>query len=167
VFKKFKDGNRNLTSSLVTDVPGMLSLYETTHLKTYGEDIIEEALAFSTDHLNSIVATHSPYPLKKQVEYALKQPYHKGTPRLEVKYYISFSEEHEERNETLLKLAKLRFSIMQSIYLKEMKDLVKAYLTEVKWCNPSYVPTIEEYLSVALITGATTILTVMAHFPEG
>ncbi|KAF6139960.1 hypothetical protein GIB67_009093 [Kingdonia uniflora] len=282
VFKKFKDDNGSFTSSLVTDIPGMLSLYEATHLRTYGEDILEEALAFTTDYLKSIVATQSSHPLKKQVEYALKQPYHKGTPRLEAKNYISFSEEHEERNETLLKLAKLDFIVMRSIYLKElsdvtvwwrnlsselpyvrdrvteiyfwllgmnfeprysvariismkvgcfisilddtydaygtveelqlltdaierwdisaidglpdymkhiyrsildlyqeiedectkegrsyripyakgaMKDLVKAYLTEAKWCNQSYVPTIEEYLRVASVTGATTILT--------
>lgn len=40
-----------------------------------------------------------------------------------------------------------------------MKQLVKAYLEEAKWYYSGYVPSVEEYLKVALITGAYTMLT--------
>ncbi|XP_031265517.1 (-)-germacrene D synthase-like [Pistacia vera] len=39
-------------------------------------------------------------------------------------------------------------------YAKDvMKILVRNYFNEAKWCDKKYVPTIEEYLSVALLTG--------------
>ncbi|KAL5802657.1 hypothetical protein ACOSQ4_030962 [Xanthoceras sorbifolium] len=33
-----------------------------------------------------------------------------------------------------------------------MKKLVKAYCVEAKWCNESYVPTMEEYMDISLVT---------------
>ncbi|KAF6163757.1 hypothetical protein GIB67_012116 [Kingdonia uniflora] len=120
VITKFKDDHGSFTSKLITDVPGMLSLYQATHLRTHGEDILDEALAFTAHHLKSTPENH---PLKRQVEYALIQPYHKGLPRLEAKHYISFYGEHQDRNETLLKLAKLDFYVLRSQYLKELRDV--------------------------------------------
>ena len=34
--------------SLATDVQGLLSLYEASHFKIHGEDILEEALSFTS-----------------------------------------------------------------------------------------------------------------------
>ncbi|KAF5948759.1 hypothetical protein HYC85_014716 [Camellia sinensis] len=39
-----------------------------------------------------------------------------------------------------------------------MKILVRAYFEEVKWFHQGYVPTMEEYMSVTLVTGAHTML---------
>ncbi|KAE9458172.1 hypothetical protein C3L33_09924, partial [Rhododendron williamsianum] len=39
-----------------------------------------------------------------------------------------------------------------------MKDLVRAYLEEAKWCHEGYVPSMEEYMRVALVTGAYKML---------
>ncbi|KAL5736122.1 hypothetical protein ACOSQ2_030910 [Xanthoceras sorbifolium] len=36
--------------------------------------------------------------------------------------------------------------------IQEMKKLVKAYCVEAKWCNESYVPTMEEYMDISLVT---------------
>ena len=72
MFNKFKQGNYNdekFKESLVSDVPGLLSLYEATHLRIHGEDILEEFLAFTTTHLESTKSSLSP-PLLKQVAHS-------------------------------------------------------------------------------------------------
>ncbi|PQP94756.1 terpene synthase [Prunus yedoensis var. nudiflora] len=70
IFNNFKDGDGNFKESLVNDVVGLLSLYEATHLRIHGEDILDEALTFTTTHLES--ATHRLSPiLLKQVTHAM------------------------------------------------------------------------------------------------
>ncbi|PRQ33675.1 putative lyase [Rosa chinensis] len=88
VFNKFKEGNdQKFKASLLSDVSGLLSLYEATHLKIHGEDILEEALAFTTTHLESIKHSLSP-SLSQQVAHSLNQPLRKGIPRVEARYYL-------------------------------------------------------------------------------
>ncbi|KAF2315798.1 hypothetical protein GH714_040336 [Hevea brasiliensis] len=55
VFNKFKDSQGNVKDSLVNDHRGMLSMYEAMHLRVHGEDILDEALAFTTAHLEPLV----------------------------------------------------------------------------------------------------------------
>ncbi|KAF8391450.1 hypothetical protein HHK36_023755 [Tetracentron sinense] len=124
VFNKFKDKDGDFKVTLVHDVPSMLSLYEATHLRVHGEDILDEALAFTTTHLTSMV-THLSSPLATQVMRALKQPLHKGMPRLEARGYIPEYQEDESRNESLLKLAKLDFNLLQTLHKNELSDISK------------------------------------------
>ncbi|XP_042478009.1 (-)-germacrene D synthase-like isoform X2 [Macadamia integrifolia] len=121
-FNRFKDSKGNFREDLIKDVPGMLCLYEATFLRVHGEDILDEALAFTTTQLKSIVTDLKP-PLATQVMHSLKQPPHKGMPRLEARHYISIYQEIETRNETLLKLAKLDFNSLQSIHRQELSQL--------------------------------------------
>ncbi|KAG6395261.1 hypothetical protein SASPL_145902 [Salvia splendens] len=58
---------------LKSDAKGMLSLYEASYLRTRGETILDEALAFTTATLKSMWPTLGS-PLKKQVERALCSP---------------------------------------------------------------------------------------------
>ncbi|KAH1083853.1 hypothetical protein J1N35_023614 [Gossypium stocksii] len=51
-FYKFKDDEGNFDKSLTSDVKGLLELYEAAHLRVHGEDILEEALGFTTTHLD-------------------------------------------------------------------------------------------------------------------
>ena len=53
MFSKFKNGDGKFKESLVNDVVGLLSLYEAAHLMIRGEDVLEEALTFTTTHLES------------------------------------------------------------------------------------------------------------------
>ncbi|KAJ8753466.1 hypothetical protein K2173_019865 [Erythroxylum novogranatense] len=46
-FQKFKDSRGNFKECLLKDVRGMLSLYEAAHLGIRGEDILDEAIAFT------------------------------------------------------------------------------------------------------------------------
>ncbi|XP_059665358.1 valerianol synthase TPS1A-like [Cornus florida] len=119
IFNKFKDSNGEFKENLTSDVMGMLNLYEAAHLRIHGEDILDEALAFTITHLESMVTHLSPF-LAKQVMHALNQPLHMGIPRVETRYYISIYQEDVSKNELLLKLAKLDFNQLQSMHKQEL-----------------------------------------------
>ncbi|KAK9151989.1 hypothetical protein Syun_010298 [Stephania yunnanensis] len=127
VFYKFKDNdNGDFKSDLRDDVKGMLSLYEACHLKVHGEDILEEALNFTTTHLKSALMTNlGSSNLGNQVQYALEQPLHKGMPRLEARNYISLYQEECKWSNVLKKLAVLDFNLVQSFHKKELSDVSK------------------------------------------
>ncbi|XP_024172082.1 (-)-germacrene D synthase [Rosa chinensis] len=130
MFSKFIDVDGKFKRSLVTDVEGILKLYEATHLRTHGEDILEAALAFTTTHLELAVTAAqgglSP-PLLKRVTHALYQPQWKGYPRLEARRYLSFCQElkSSDINETLLTFAKLDFNQLQRVHQKELSDITR------------------------------------------
>ncbi|XP_021723357.1 (-)-germacrene D synthase-like [Chenopodium quinoa] len=75
VFYKFTNNKGKFKESSRSDERGMLSLYEAAHLRIHDEHILEEALTFTTDFLNSI-STFS-----EQARLALKQPLHRGNQR--------------------------------------------------------------------------------------
>lgn len=102
----------------------MLNLYEATHTKIHGEEILEEALTFTTRHLEkiSLSSSSSSSSLMKHVRRALDQPVHKGIPRIEVRHFISFYEEDESSKdyESVLRLAKLDYNFLQILHRKEL-----------------------------------------------
>ncbi|THG23460.1 hypothetical protein TEA_020365 [Camellia sinensis var. sinensis] len=100
VFNKFKDNNSKFHEYVIGDVRGMLSLYEATHLRMQGEEILDEALVFTTTHLKCAIPNLS-NPLKEQVIHALNQPVHYGFTRLESSHYIFFYEQDDSHNEVL------------------------------------------------------------------
>ena len=122
VFSKFKDKEGNFVESLIGDSLGMLALYEATHLMVHGEDILEEALAFTTTHLQSKV-TDQNNPLANRVIRALNRPIHKGLARLEARHYISIYQEEGSCNKSVLELAKLDFNLLQSLHRKELSEI--------------------------------------------
>ncbi|XP_050374107.1 (-)-germacrene D synthase-like [Argentina anserina] len=124
VFNKFKECRGTFKESLMSDVVGLLSLYEATHLRVHGEDVLEEALTFSRTHLQSIAPRLSS-PLSKQVNHALYQPLWKGFQRLEARHYLSIYEEDDSHNETLLNLAKMDFNLVQKVHQKELSDMTR------------------------------------------
>ncbi|KAJ9180772.1 hypothetical protein P3X46_008980 [Hevea brasiliensis] len=112
VFNKFKDSQGNLKDSLVNGHRGMLSMYEAMDLRVHGEDILDEALAFTTAHLESMVNPSS--PLAAQITHALMQPIRKGITRLEARHHLSIYEEKASCNKVLLSFAKLDFNLLQN-----------------------------------------------------
>ncbi|GMN53289.1 hypothetical protein TIFTF001_022440 [Ficus carica] len=66
VFNKFKDNEGKFNPSLGNDVRGLLSLYEAAQLRVHGEVILDDALVFTTTHLES-KASHLSSPLLDQV----------------------------------------------------------------------------------------------------
>ncbi|WMV53479.1 hypothetical protein MTR67_046864 [Solanum verrucosum] len=124
-FSKFQDGNGKFKESRASDddVLGLLSLYEASHVRTHGEDILEDALVFSTTHLES-ATPHLNSPLKEQVTHALEQYLHKGIPRVETRFFISsIYEKEESKNDVLLKFAKLDFNLLQMLHKQELAEV--------------------------------------------
>nr|WNI01929.1 terpene synthase [Psidium guajava] len=120
VFNKFKDSEGNFGESLISDVRGLLSLYEACQLRCHGDSILEEALPFATTYLESINETKVSTSLAKQVSHALKQPLRKGLPRLQARHYIPLYQEEPSHNGVLLTLAKLDFNLLQEQHQWEL-----------------------------------------------
>ncbi|MED6124418.1 hypothetical protein PIB30_058717 [Stylosanthes scabra] len=120
-----EDVNANFNEELVKDVDGLVELYEASHLRIHGEDILDEAYAFTSIKLKSISTKLSPSLLIEQVKYSLSQSYHQGLARLEARRFISIYEQYPTHNETLLTLAKLDFNFLQNLHRKEVYDICK------------------------------------------
>ncbi|EOA20336.1 hypothetical protein CARUB_v10000642mg [Capsella rubella] len=124
VFEKFKDENGKFKGELVADANGMLSLYEAAQWSTHGEDIIDEALAFSSSHLKELSSRSSPH-LATRIKNALKHSYHKGISRIETKQYISYYEEEESCDPTVLEFAKIDFNLLQILHREELSCVAR------------------------------------------
>ncbi|GFP87014.1 cis-muuroladiene synthase [Phtheirospermum japonicum] len=122
VFNKFKGEDNKFKETLNNDAKGLLSLYEAAHVRIHGEQILDEAVAFTVHHLKRMVQQLES-PLQDQVKRALEQPLHRGIPRIETRYYIPLYEKDCSKNELLLKLAKLDFNYLQNMYKNELHEL--------------------------------------------
>ncbi|KAK9041689.1 hypothetical protein V6N11_016779 [Hibiscus sabdariffa] len=121
-FNKFKDEEGDFKESLISDVKGMLQLYEAAHFQLHGEIILEEALSFTNFHLK-LAETKVDYPLSSQVADALNRPLRKSLPRLVARSYISIYQGYGTHDPNLLKFAKLDFKIVQHLHKKELYEL--------------------------------------------
>ncbi|XP_027354358.1 (-)-germacrene D synthase-like [Abrus precatorius] len=125
VYKKFKNEQGKFNDRLVADVEGMLSLYEAAHLRIHGEDILEEALAFTSSHLELMMTTQLCPSLATRINHSLKRPLRKNLPRLVARHYISTYENDPSHDKNLLLLAKLDFNMLQRQHHKEISDITK------------------------------------------
>ncbi|WCJ37020.1 Terpene synthase 5 [Euphorbia peplus] len=128
VFKKFKDGATEFNEGITNDVKGILSLYEACFLAVPGEDILDKSLAFTRKHLKILAAKSKPH-LQRHIENSLLCSSHGTFQRLDALQYISFYEEDEYTNETLLKFAKLDYNGLQLLYRKELSILSRWWET--------------------------------------
>ncbi|KAL5736121.1 hypothetical protein ACOSQ2_030909 [Xanthoceras sorbifolium] len=124
VFNKFKDDQGKLKEYLLDDVHGMLCLYEAAHLGIRGEDALDEDLAFTASHLESMVPHVTPQ-LAEQIIRSLNRPIRRNLPRLEAKYYIDIYSGDDSKNQTLLKFAKLDFNMLQVQHQKELSSITE------------------------------------------
>ncbi|CAL0323348.1 unnamed protein product [Lupinus luteus] len=124
IFKKFKDEQGKFKESMTKDVEGMLSLYEASHLRIHGEDILDEVLVVTSSHLNLMSTKLSP-SLSAKVNNSLNKPLRKNTHRLVARHYISVYEEEPFHDETLLQFAKLDFNMLQKQHQEELGNISK------------------------------------------
>ncbi|CAI9264587.1 unnamed protein product [Lactuca saligna] len=121
VFKKFKDNNTGtFTNDVTKDVKGMLSLYESAHLRLHGEDLLDEALAFTEAQLKRIVSMLDG-DLARQVNQVLKRSFHTGMPMVEARLYFNTHEEDFSNLESVVKLAKVHFNYLQLQQKEELR----------------------------------------------
>ncbi|CAI9756952.1 unnamed protein product [Fraxinus pennsylvanica] len=124
VFNKFKDRQGKFDESLISNLQGLLSLYEAAQFRGYGEETLEEALKFTITQLDSIVL-HESNSVTKQVREALEFPIHKTMTRLGARGFLSLYQEDESHDDKLLDFAKLDFNLLQKMYQKELYDLTR------------------------------------------
>ncbi|KAJ1378239.1 Terpenoid cyclases/protein prenyltransferase alpha-alpha toroid [Sesbania bispinosa] len=132
IFNKFKNDEGKFNEVLATDVKGLCSLYEATHLRAHGEDILDEALDFTYTHLKSLANQLNP-SLAAQINHCLRQPLHKRLAWFEARYHITINEEDPSHEETLLTFAKVEFNILQKMHQKEIGNITKW------WKNSNFV----------------------------
>ncbi|KAJ4718963.1 Terpene synthase [Melia azedarach] len=124
VFEKFKDEESKFKATLISDIQGLLSLYEAAHLAIHGEDILDEAIAFATTHLKSAVSHVCPN-LAKQINHALYRPLCKTLPRLDTLYFLSIYPRDDSYDKKLLKFAKLDFNMLQATHREELSAITR------------------------------------------
>ncbi|XXG69481.1 hypothetical protein AAC387_Pa06g2333 [Persea americana] len=122
VLIKFKDELGNFKQTLAGDIRGLLSLCEASHFVIHGEDILDEANAFTGKHLK-LALPNLNSPLSSLVQLALELPLRKSIERLLSRYYISIYREEDERNDILLEFAKLDFNLLQSLHKEEIREI--------------------------------------------
>ncbi|KAL4193784.1 hypothetical protein AMTRI_Chr06g178610 [Amborella trichopoda] len=111
-FKKFTLKEGKFNPCLIEDVRGMLCLYEASHLGTPREDILNEALNFTSKHLKGVMEDLEPN-LAREIRSALELPLHRRVNRL------------MDNNKVLLELAKLDFNMVQLLYQREINDILR------------------------------------------
>ncbi|WCJ17889.1 Terpene synthase 5 [Euphorbia peplus] len=122
VFKKFKDRDGEFMEVIANDLQGILSLYEACYLAIPGEDILDEALAFTRKRLETLAENSRPH-LQKHIKNSLMCSSRGTIERLDALQYISFYEEDEHADKTLLKFAKLDYNGLQLLYRKELSQI--------------------------------------------
>ncbi|KAJ9690150.1 hypothetical protein PVL29_012680 [Vitis rotundifolia] len=120
-FSGFMEQVGMFSKSTCTNVKGMIELFEASHLALEGENILDEAKAFSSGYLKEIISNLD-NNLAKQVVHSLESPLHWRVQWFDIRWYIDFYEE-EGVNLALLKLAKLNFNMVQAVHQKDLKHI--------------------------------------------
>ncbi|KAF3776857.1 putative pinene synthase [Nymphaea thermarum] len=132
VFQVFVDERGRFRNILAEDLKGLLNLYEASHLRFEGEDILKEAMDFTTHHLregttksnnSDCKRNNSDCTLAIQIAQALEIPLSRRMLRSEARNYIDLYERMPRHHSCLLKLAKLDFNNVQSLYQAEVKEM--------------------------------------------
>ncbi|KAG2282930.1 hypothetical protein Bca52824_054150 [Brassica carinata] len=125
VFKRFIEDDEKFKRYLINDFKGMLSFYEALHFRTTTDYILDEALSFTWSHLEPIATGQlaSPGHISRLIQKALHIPQHMNIEALVAREYISFYEQEDNHDDTLLKLAKLNFKFLQLHYFQELKTI--------------------------------------------
>ena len=118
---EFKDDDGAFPADNPTE---LLSLYNAAHMRTHGETILDEAILFTTRHLEAML----PYlegPLAREIKSSLEIPHPRRVRIYESKYYISTYEKHGMAHEKVLELAKVNSNIMQLHHQHELSIITR------------------------------------------
>ncbi|CAI9759955.1 unnamed protein product [Fraxinus pennsylvanica] len=136
IFENFKDHNGNFKGSLAQDIPGMLTLYEASHVAYNGENILDEAREFTTMNLKEMLGKID-MKMGARVIHALEIPFQCRMQRLEARWNIEAYTKKDEANQLLLKLAKLDFNMVQSMLQRDLQQ-VSCWWKDVGLANKLY-----------------------------
>ncbi|CAL4997512.1 unnamed protein product [Urochloa decumbens] len=120
VFEKFKDEQGNISSD---DVNIMIMLYDAAHIRTRGEDILDNIISFNKCRLRSLLKTNLDPSVKEEVRVTLETTRFRRVQRVEARRFISVYEKNVMRDTTILEFARLDYNIVQMVYCKELREL--------------------------------------------
>ncbi|KAD4586538.1 hypothetical protein E3N88_24139 [Mikania micrantha] len=123
-----QDFLRRFSDSLIgrvheTDVKGMVSLYEASHLAFMEESDLHEAKLFATEHLGKLRTKLQGEEYEDIINHALETPLYHAMLRLEARHYIDRYTKQQHANPLLLELATLDFNMLQAEFKKELKKV--------------------------------------------
>ncbi|KAK1427320.1 hypothetical protein QVD17_16003 [Tagetes erecta] len=124
IFNQYKN-EQGVFKEFFNNVEELLELYEVTWLRVQGEVVLDDALEFTRTRLAKIAKDPSNSTLSTHIQEALETPLHKRIPIQDALSYIRFYEKQPSHDESLLKLAKLGFNLLQSLHKSELSQVSK------------------------------------------
>ncbi|XP_056177460.1 (-)-alpha-terpineol synthase-like [Syzygium oleosum] len=125
VLQRFMNETGTFNESLKRDVKGVLGLYEASVHGLEGETILDEAWNFASKHLKDLNLDKVPTNSASNVSHALDMPIHWRPNRVEARWFIDMYEKQQDMMPSLLRLPKLDFNLVQSIYRKELSNVAR------------------------------------------
>ncbi|XP_030528882.1 alpha-farnesene synthase-like [Rhodamnia argentea] len=122
--RSFKEGSNTFDRSNREDIEAMVQLLEASHLALEGENILDEAKAFSTGILRESLSGLDGQLSERAVR-ALELPMHWRVQWLDIKWQIDLYEQQENKRSNLLELAKLNFNTVQATHQKDLRDIFR------------------------------------------
>ncbi|KAK1432622.1 hypothetical protein QVD17_09520 [Tagetes erecta] len=122
--RRFKDSHGGFIGCLQTDVKGLLSLYEASHLAFIEEIDLHDAKLFAKEHLLKLIEGQENGALE-HINAALCQPLYHRMLRLQARCSIDAYNKRQDAKSILLELAALDFNMIQAAYKTELKQVSK------------------------------------------
>nr|WBO38674.1 terpene synthase 3 [Aquilaria agallochum] len=172
VFKRFKNTKGEFETE---DARTLWCLYEATHLRVDGEDILEEAIQFSRKKLEALLPELS-FPLNECVRDALHIPYHLNVQRWDIeavkdipKYmqviYTGMLGIFEDFKDNLINARGKDYCIDYAIEV--FKEIVRSYQREAEYFHTGYVPSYDEYMENSIISGGYKMFIILMLIGRG
>ncbi|XP_076891646.1 (E)-beta-ocimene synthase, chloroplastic-like [Bidens hawaiensis] len=121
--RRFKEDHSGFIGCRHTDVKGVLSLYEASHLAFMEESDLHEAKLFATEHLLKFKGEEN--EALDHINYALELPLYHRMLRLQARQYIDAYNNRRDANQLFPELATLDFNMIQAAYKRELKEVSK------------------------------------------
>ena len=106
---------------MVDNTRSILSLYDAAYLRTHGEKVLDEAITFTTSHLEGVLQQLS--PPSNEVYLALEAPLFRRARIVEMRNYIPIYEHDTTKNKCIMEFAKLNFNLLQLLYCEELNTI--------------------------------------------
>ncbi|ESQ55764.1 hypothetical protein EUTSA_v10027480mg, partial [Eutrema salsugineum] len=120
--------SKKIYATILSNIKGLLSLYEASYLSMDSEFKLKEARAYANERLNEFVEENNKAICGKDETYmlemvkrVLEKPYHLSLRRFEARWYIDVYPKKHDMDPLLLELATLDFNMVQAYHQEELK----------------------------------------------